>query len=164
LGYTWAIAERTLPEVNFGRKFPYKYDRRHDFHLVAVYKAKKNIELSGSWTYQSPMPFTVPLAQYERVQEPMQPYVRPSQWNIEYINSRNNIRIAAYHRLDLGISFIKQKKNGNVRTWNISVLNAYNRLNPFFYSMNRYPTSNSNKLTGTSILPVLPSFSYSLKF
>jgi hypothetical protein len=130
-----------------------------------VYKAKKNIELSGSWTYQSAMPFTVPVAQYERTDGPVQSNIVYSQWNVEYVNRRNNIRIADYHRLDLGISFIKQKKNGNVRTWNISVLNVYNRLNPFFYYVNQYSNSSANtSLTGTAILPVLPGFSYSLKF
>lgn len=163
LGYTWSIAERTLPGVNFGHAFPYKYDRRHDLHLVVVYKLRKNIELSASWTYQSPMPFTVPIAHYERIFGPMQPNIQSSPGNVEYINSRNNIRISAYHRLDLGISFIKQKKNGNIRTWNISILNVYNRLNPFFYYLDT-DIRGQAVLTGTAILPIMPSVSYSLKF
>lgn len=166
LGYTWAVANRHIPEVNYGRTFPYKYDRRHDLHLVTVYKIKKNIELSGSWTYQSAMPFTVPVARYEGTEGPVSyevPAFPPS--NVEYINSRNNIRIQVYHRLDLGINFIKQKKNGNVRTWNISVLNAYNRMNPFFYYLKQYSeTSAGAQLTGLTILPLVPAFSYSLKF
>ena len=166
LGYTWATADRTMPGANFGRTFPYKYDRRHDLHLVAVYKLRKNIELSGSWTYQSAMPFTIPVARYEATDGPMQRNVQtnfPS--NVDYINSRNNVRIAAYHRLDLGISFIKEKKNGTVRTWNISVLNAYNKLNPFYYYVNKYSANSASvQLTGTAILPIMPGFSYSLKF
>lgn len=171
LGYTWATADRKIKEVNFNRTFPYKYDRRHDVHLVAVYKVKKNIELSGSWTYQSAMPFTIPIAQYERTDGPVQPnvagpiYYQARPENIDYINSRNNVRIGAYHRLDLGISFIKQKKNGNVRTWNISVLNVYNKLNPFFYYSENYSSQTANAaFTGVAILPVMPGFSYSLKF
>lgn len=171
LGYTWATADRKIQDVNFNRTFPYKYDRRHDVHLVAVYKVKKNVELSGSWTYQSAMPFTIPIAQYERTDGPVQPnvagptYYQYQPQNIDYINSRNNVRIGTYHRLDLGISFIKQKKNGNVRTWNISVLNVYNKLNPFFYYSENYSSQSANALfTGVAILPIMPSFSYSLKF
>lgn len=170
LGYTWATANRKIETVNFGRTFPYKYDRRHDLHLVAVYKAKKNVELSGSWVFQSAMPFTIPIAQYERTDGPVQPNIPGPAWqqlpqNIDYINSRNNVRIGTYHRLDLGISWIKQKKNGNVRTWNVSVLNVYNKLNPFFYYAENYSTSSPNaKFTGLAILPVMPSVSYSLKF
>jgi hypothetical protein len=112
------------------------------------------------------MPFTIPVARYEATNEPGQPY-QPTNFptTIDYINSRNNVRIAAYHRLDLGISFIKQKKNGMVRTWNISVLNAYNKLNPFYYYVNKYSDNSATaQLTGTAILPLMPGFSYSLKF
>jgi hypothetical protein len=169
LGYTWATANRHIPEVNYGRTFPYKYDRRHDLHLVTVFKARKNIELTGSWTYQSAMPFTIPVAQYEEINEPVSPSdpFYPTYWstNIDYINSRNNVRILAYHRLDVGISFIKHKKNGNIRTWNISVLNVYNRMNPFFYFVNQYSATNATaEIIGTTLVPFLPGFSYSLKF
>ncbi len=169
LGYTWATANRNIPEVNYGRTFPYKYDRRHDLHLVAVYKPRKNIELSGSWTYQSAMPFTIPVARYESTDGPVSPNdTNPVSWwtpDVDHINSRNNVRIQPYHRLDLGISFIKHKKNGNIRTWNISVLNVYNRMNPFFYYLDKYSTSGpSAQLTGTTIVPLIPGFSYSLKF
>lgn len=169
VGYTWATVNRTIKDINFGQTFPYKYDRRHDVHLVAVYKLRKNIEVSGSWTYQSPMPFTVPIARYERAVMPvttnMPVYVSRTKPNIEFINSRNNVRVEPFHRLDLGISFIKQKKNGNVRTWSVSVLNAYNRLNPFYYTEARY-SANSPQITfkGIAITPIIPSISYSLKF
>ncbi|HUP14353.1 MAG TPA: TonB-dependent receptor, partial [Niastella sp.] len=158
LGYTWATANRKMETVNFGRTFPYKYDRRHDLHLVAVYKVKRNVELSGSWTYQSAMPFTIQIAQYERTDGPVQPNNNSSGYqnlpqNIDYINSRNNVRIGTYHRLDAGISWIKQKKNGNVRTWNISVLNVYNKLNPFFYYAENFSKNSANALfTGVAIL------------
>jgi hypothetical protein len=166
LGYTWATAKRHIPEVNYGRTFPYKYDRRHDLHLVTVYKLRKSIELSGSWTYQSASPFTIPVASYEGTNGPLTPNAPGNpQQQIDYINSRNNVRIQAYHRLDLGISFIKQKRNGHVRTWNISILNVYNRLNPFFYYVNRYSANSAMvSLSGTILVPFMPSFSYSLKF
>ncbi|MBO9202025.1 MULTISPECIES: TonB-dependent receptor [Niastella] len=166
LGYTWSNSNRTIPEVNYGRTFPYKYDRRHDLHLVLVYKLRKNIELSASWTYQTATPFTVSVANYERIYEPSTAnsyyYTQPS---INYINSRNNVRVQAYHRLDLGISFIKQKKNGITRTWNISILNVYNRKNPFTYNVKQYSSTNATaQLATSSILPIMPSISYTLTF
>lgn len=164
MAYTWAWSYRTLPEVNFGKKFPYKYDRRHDLHLVGMYKLRKNIELTGVWTYQSPQPFTIPLADYEIVQDPVRyPNWYNSNNSVEYVNGRNNVRIASYHRLDLGVNFIRHKRNGNIRTWNVSVLNAYNQKNAFFYILNTYHGREA-KLTGTTLLPIMPSFSYNLKF
>jgi hypothetical protein len=165
MAYTWAWSYRTLPEVNFGKRFPYKYDRRHDLHLVGMYKLRKNIELTGVWTFQSAQPFTIPLAEYEIVRDPVRPANGNNLDNIEYINGRNNVRIAPYHRLDLGINFIRHKRNGNIRTWNVSVLNAYNQKNAFFYLLDTYHKERKEAvLTGTTLLPIMPSFSYNLKF
>lgn len=165
MAYTWASSYRTLPEVNFGKRFPYKYDRRHDLHLVGMYKLRKNIELTGVWTFQSAQPFTIPLAEYEIVRDPVRPVNGYNLDNIEYINGRNNLRIAPFHRLDLGVNFIRHKRNGNIRTWNVSVLNAYNQKNAFFYLLDTYHKERKEAvLTGTTLLPIMPSFSYNLKF
>jgi hypothetical protein len=166
IGYTWAVSDRTIPGVNYGHTFYYKYDRRHDLHLVTIYKIRKNIEVSGSWTYQSAFPFTLPVARYEGISGPI-PSQGPDNWSpeVDYINTRNNVRISVYHRLDLGINFIKEKKSGHIRTWNISVMNAYNRMNPFFYYVDRYANNKPQvNLKGLVLLPVTPSLSYSFKF
>jgi hypothetical protein len=80
--------------------------------------------------------------------------------------SRNDFRMESYHRLDLGIQFHKQKKNG-MQTWEVSLYNAYNQANPFFYysvweSNNRGETYST--LKKVTLFPVLPSVSWSFKF
>ncbi|MBV8252033.1 MAG: TonB-dependent receptor [Chitinophaga sp.] len=166
VGYTLSWANRRNPQVNYGLEFPYKYDRRHDFHIVGVYKLRKGIELSGSWTFQSAAPFTVPVASYEGVNGPVSEN-GAHDWapGVSRINERNNARINAYHRLDVGVNFIKYKKNGLVRTWNISLLNVYNRFNPFFYYLDKYEEGRPKaRLTAVNLIPFMPSISYSLKF
>ncbi|KAA5532409.1 TonB-dependent receptor plug domain-containing protein [Taibaiella lutea] len=158
--YTLAWSNRKFDEINAGKMFPYKYDRRHTINLVGIYKLKKNIELSGAFTFQSAAPFSIPTTSFEGI---YQPGYNPYPPNVQYYPQRNNIRIQANHRLDIGISFIKEKKNGNVRTWNISVYNAYNRRNLFFYDIDNY-TKSTVEISGYSILPILPSISYNLKF
>lgn len=162
VGYTLAWANRTLPDINNGKTFPYKYDRRHTLNLVAVYKWKHGIELSGTFLYQSPTPFTLTTMEYESVHQPGpdDPY---NTYTVPYVSSRNNIRIQSTHRLDVSISFIKEKRNGNIRTWNISVYNVYNHKNLFFYEADRYE-GDQVVIKGYSIMPILPSISYSLKF
>lgn len=67
-----------------------------------------------------------------------------------------------YHRLDIGAQFHKEKKWGE-RTWEFSVFNIYNRMNPFFY----YMQANDRKeivLKQVTIFPIIPSVSYSIKF
>ena len=51
---------------------------------------------------------------------------------VKEYSTKNNFRMKAYHRLDIGIQFHKEKKWGE-RIWEISVYNVYNRKNPFFY-------------------------------
>jgi len=168
-GYTWAKTDRKIEGVNFDRRFPYKYDRRHEFKALAIYKLSKGIHISGSWVYQSATPFTLVLGEYEGISDPI-PYGygtgAAGNKRVPLVNSRNNIRLEDYHRLDISIDFVKIKRNGNQRIWNFSVYNVYNRQNPFTY----YPDGGIagggqyQELTRVTLLPILPSISYILKF
>ena len=82
---------------------------------------------------------------------------------VDYYEARNNYRMRDYHRLDLGVDFIKHKKWGE-RTWNISIYNAYNRMNPFYMDMRYNHQTNRKKLVQYTLFPILPSFSYGFKF
>lgn len=168
-GYTWAKTNRKIEGVNFDRRFPYKYDRRHEFKALAIYKLSKGIHISGSWVYQSATPFTLVLGEYEGISDPM-PYGYDTRAagneHVPLVNSRNNVRLEDYHRLDISIDFVKIKRSGNQRIWNVSVYNVYNRKNPFTY----YPDGGIagggqyQELTRVTLLPILPSISYILKF
>lgn len=179
IGHTWAKATRLFDrpgqEINGGKPFPAKYDRRHDVSLTVSHRLTDNIDLSATWVYNSGNCATLPLQTYEPLPNDFYPsgtgYVSSS---VDYIPSRNNYRYDAYHRLDLSVSFHKQKKYGR-RTWNVSVYNAYNNMNPFLM----YPSTdydyNSDSIGGVSvtavkkfkkltIFPILPSITYSYKF
>ncbi|WP_423736086.1 TonB-dependent receptor domain-containing protein [Chitinophaga caseinilytica] len=161
IGYTLGWSYRQLDGVSMGKRFPYKYDRRHDLHILAAYKLRKNIELTASWTYQSAAPLTVSVGQYMSI------YGSNLQW-ISQVSGRNNVRLLPYHRLDLGVNFTKVKKNGMIRTWNISILNAYNQFNPFFATEaawrgdERRPGKVTMQLS--NLMPFMPSVSYQLKW
>lgn len=159
--YALAWTNRSLPEINQGKTYPYKYDRRNTLNLVGVYNLKPGIELSATFVYQSASPFTMPTTQFEGVSPGQDQQERTKK--IDYIESRNNVRIQPTHRLDVGISFIKLKESGKVRTWNVSIYNVYNRQNLFYFKVNDYKGNTAN-LTGNSLLPIMPSVSYSLKF
>jgi hypothetical protein len=78
---------------------------------------------------------------------------------------KNNFRMAPYHRLDLGIQFKKEKKWGE-RTWEISVYNVYNRMNPYFYYLGYEYRNNKSYgvIKQVTLFPFVPSFSYNIKF
>jgi hypothetical protein len=71
-----------------------------------------------------------------------------------------------YHRLDIGFTHTKVK-NGKERIWNFSVYNVYNRQNPYYYFYKErkpWQGDHTTVLNEASFLPILPAFSYTLKF
>ena len=163
VGYTLSWTNRKFPTINFGNIFPYKYDRRHDFKIAAVYKVNKKVELSGNWIYGTGNSVTLPTARIN----PSAGYITGvgHQFdNLFYYSARNDGRMKAFHRLDLAINMIKKLRKGRERTWIISVYNAYSRKNPFFlYNQYNYRTD-SYDFFQISLFPILPSFSYNLTF
>ena len=69
----------------------------------------------------------------------------------------------AYHRLDAGFNFKKTTKRGNESIWNLSVYNAYCRMNPIWAAVDY---NGQGKFLGKAygIIPIIPSFSYTLRF
>ena len=165
IGYTWAHAKRQFDregmEINGGKVFPAKYDRRHDVSITVQHKFSDRFDLSGTWVFSSGNCGTLGTQIYESL---------PNAWGYApIINAleRNNFRMGNYHRLDVGMNFHKQKKHG-IRTWNLSVYNAYNHNNPFIvytdYKWNPITDSSQKVLKQVSIFPIIPSVSYSYKF
>ncbi|WMJ73193.1 TonB-dependent receptor [Cytophagaceae bacterium ABcell3] len=166
-GYTLSWTQLQFDDVNWGRKFYARYDRRHDISLVGLFKASEKIHLSSTWVYGTGNAITMPNAAFQPF-TPSEQSSRPtaSYTSYYYYEDRNQFRMAPYHRLDLSIQFIKKLKGRKVRTWDLSVYNLYNRQNPYFYFLeNTYSnTGNQTVLKQVSLFPIIPSITYNLKF
>ncbi len=164
IGYTLAWAWRQFDDINFGEQFPYKYDRRHDFSVVATYKLSDRIQLSGAWVYGTGNAITLGYSRYDsQLPRPLDGFYN---YQVQHYENRNNYRMRAYHRLDLNVDFIKEKKWGT-RTWSFGVYNAYSRQNPFFlYVDNEYNPGGEpkRKLKQVSLFPVIPAIAYKFEF
>ncbi|MBG8552505.1 TonB-dependent receptor [Hymenobacter guriensis] len=158
IGYTLAWSERKFPELNQGRLFPFKYDRRHDASLVVIHKLKENLLLSGTWVYGTGNGVTLAQGRYRLgVYEEYDDY-----------GPRNSYRMRAYHRMDLDLSHTKKKRWGEVVN-SISLYNAYSRKNPYYLYLNEGGTDvNGNEIKPSyrqiSLFPIIPSFSKSFRF
>lgn len=140
--------------------YPDKFDNRHKFNISAQYKLREGIDIYASWCYHSGNRMTLP---QQLVTSPIIPGI-DADLTTEYIYERpNNVSLPAYHRLDLGINFRKITRKGYERIWNISIYNATCRMNPFYASIRQNPDG-SFKGKSTAVFPILPSFSYTLKF
>ncbi|RYC67344.1 TonB-dependent receptor [Spirosoma sordidisoli] len=182
LGYTLSWTQWQFAELNAGKPFFPRYDRRHDISVVGIYELSKRVTLSGTWVYGTGNALTVPVANYRafRHQPGLQtlfgsngapssiaPLFDYGTDVSDYGQQKNSFRAEAYHRFDVSIQFHKQKKH-HERTWEFSLYNAYNRRNPFFYQLESV-SQGQGQLSRTalfrySVFPVVPSFSYNFKF
>ncbi len=167
IGYTLSWADRKFENLNFGKTFPAKYDRRHDLSLALTHKFSDKFDIGLTWVYGTGNSITLGVQQY--------PSQLPQSYSpITYYNGRNGYKMPAYHRMDISMNFHKQKKHG-VRTWSVGFYNAYSRQNPFYlywgydtisgYNNDGYYYEDSEPaLKKVSLFPIIPSISYTYKF
>lgn len=98
---------------------------------------------------------------------PVATYRGPNGQEIEVYSGRNSNRLPAYHRMDVGLKWTKQKKR-HERAWVLNIYNVYNRLNTFFVYRNTQWDYNANTIknvfTKVTLFPIIPSISYQFKF
>lgn len=154
--YTLMYNTRQFAQINQGRVFPSRYDRRHNFNLVGIYQFSKKFTLSGTWTFNTGFAYTLPQGIYPSPTAP-DPYAE-----IYIYGDRNNARARANHRLDLSAQyFIRNKKY--LQTWSFGIYNCYNRQNPFFITVAYNPQGNRS-LYQLSLLPIIPHLNYQIAF
>jgi hypothetical protein len=174
LGYGLIWSDRQFAELNQGNRFPSKYDNRHKINIVAAYRLSPKLELNAGWTYMTGNRMTLMLEDYLNFSaggfDPALALTNPFQedW-VRYYEERNNVRLPAYHRLDLGLNIYRSLKNGRTGIWNISVWNAYNRMNPIAIRTNTmYSDRDKRKVSPhfqtIGLFPLIPSISYTYKF
>jgi hypothetical protein len=170
VGYTLSWSKRKFDNISFGEWFPYRYDRRHDISIVVNHSFSKRIDVGATWVYGTGTAVTLPVMAYTRTVWPvtkqsMMNSFLPGPSTIMAFEGRNGYRMPAYHRLDIGINFHKEKKWGT-RTWSFGAYNAYNRQNPFFMTQTLFQPGNGPMLVQfkqLSLFPVIPYFSYNFK-
>jgi len=160
IGYTLAWSKRKFSELNLGKEYPYKFDRRHDVSIVGNYKFNERINMGVVWVYGTGNSITLPTQRYAPIDELYYKYSKVEDI-IEYYSNKNNYKLPAYHRLDVSINFTKQKKKG-IRTWSYGVYNLYNQQNAYMIYVKE--VNGENKLYQKSLFPVIPYFSYNYKF
>jgi hypothetical protein len=163
-GYTLSWVRNQFDLLNNGDWFYPMQDQRHNLNIFLSYKWKKNRILSASWVYASGQPFTAPLYGIRLYQfhfDDRGPLITPNHYS-----NRNAFRMVPTHRLDLGIQFLKEKKRGT-RIWDLSIYNAYNRINPYFIlsGIEDYGTPSArHTLYYIGLFPMLPSVAYRFEF
>ena len=161
--YGLAWADRQYEAINNGQRYPYKFDRRHEFKLALMYRVHDWMDLSANWIYSTGLAFSPPLGQYE--------IFIPGLGLVTAIDfgQKNAYRMPAYHRLDAGANFYLQT-GSCTHTINIGVYNFYNRKNPLYYDLRSTyrleggMVKTQREFVQAWLLPMLPSLNYSVQF
>ncbi len=159
VGYTLSWTWRKFSDLNEGKKYPAKYDRRNDLTVVGMYQLSKRWKVSATFVYGTGNAATLPQRFYIMGGVLTQEYSRINQY-----------RLPSYHRLDL--SAVLQGKRNDQRKmkteWVFSLYNAYSRANPYFiyYDQEGSPYNGTLKVQAkqVSIFPVIPAVTWNFKF
>lgn len=161
IGYTLSKTTRTFPDINDGEEFYAKYDRRHDFEVIA------NYSLNSRWTFSAVFVY----ATGNTATMPVDFYLIEGNVVTEY-GKRNSYRMPDYHRMDLSATWnLKPLKVQSMAVENslvFSIYNLYNRLNPYFIYIDYDGDALDGDLTAhaklVSVFPILPSVTWNFRF
>jgi hypothetical protein len=171
VGYTLAWTTRSFPDINNGKPFFPRYDRRHELSIVGMYPITKRASLSASWTFYTGNAVTLPTGRVFMQGAPGTTSSNDLFVATPLYTDRGNYRMPDYHRLDLSLVYKLRPKNGSSDI-TISAYNAYSRLNPYFISFEPARTNSTAKSAvpaplqakAVTLFPILPSISYNFRF
>ena len=139
IGYALAWTRRTFPELNDGRPFPPKHDRRHDLSFVASYEV-------GAWRLGANLAYATGQAFTPVSESPVQ---------------RNSARLQPYHRLDVSASRSFGLWGADSEFY-VQIFNVYSRRNEWFVQLDSVdPEVDPRKIKQ---LPIIPTLGFNFSF
>ena len=108
--------------INRGEWFPANFDQLHQLNVLLKIKVTPVQFAHFSFTYRSGRPISVPISVYQLSTSVVPNY-----------SLRNQFRVPAYHRLDVGYTIDKTRARtkGFRSSFSFSLYNLYNRRNAF---------------------------------
>lgn len=153
ISYTLSKTERQIDGINNSEWYNARQDRTHDLSLVGIYDITKKLSVSATFVYYTGNAITLPSGKY---------YVdNQVQW---LYTERNGGRMPEYHRLDVGVTWIRKQTEKYESSWNFSVFNAYGRENAYSLSFRENESKTGTEVVQTSLFKMIPSVTYNFKF
>lgn len=154
ISYTLSRTERQIDGINNGNWYSARQDATHDISVVGIFDLNEKWSLSATWVYNTGNAATFPSGKYE------------VDGNVQfYYTERNGYRMPDYHRLDIGATWVKKKKEKFESSWNFSIYNAYGRKNAYTIDFVEDPNDPSKTIAEkTYLFTFMPSISYNFKF
>ena len=158
ISYFLGKTRRKFPDINKGKEYYPKYDRRNSISIVGIYKINKRWSANFAWTYGTGQAFTQAVGHYQ-----MQYLNR----NIWYVigEDKNTSRLPAYHRMDIGVRYERKVSKFNLNKWSfyLQIFNLYNRRNIWFRNVD-FTEDMTPEVLEVKMLPLVPTFGLELYF
>ena len=182
VSYTLSKADRRFPDgsINNGCRYPYEYDRRHVVHIVVQQQFTPHVDFNVSWNYSSGGYVSLAKQQSIYILPESNTGSAPTTYGEDYYSGRNNYHLKPRHQLDLSLNVHHTTRHGE-RIWNFSLINAYLHKNQdFAWTVVKYEsqpvvdpetgrvsyveTASRKVIKQVTIIPILPSVSYTYRF
>jgi len=158
ISYTLSYSHRRFSDLNEGRVFPHRYDRRHDISIALVRELGRR-KISVIWVYSTGHAVTLSTSRYTHEGA-----------IIDLYSEHNGFRVPAYHRLDLSLHF--PRDSAKPSEFILSFYNMYSRRNTFFIetkdNQNVDPYigyyNEQRTIKKFTLFPIIPSLSYRFYF
>ena len=157
ISYTLSKSIRSFDNIEAGRYFYAKHDRRHDLSITNSFQINEKWSVAAVFVYATGNAMTLPVSRYLIQGNVINTY-----------SERNAFRMPAYHRMDVSLTYLHKKTERWESEWNFSIYNIYNRQNPYYIF---FQTNGSIKnyslavnIKPVSLFPVVPSLSWKFNF
>ena len=162
IGYTLSWSVRQFDNLNSGRKYYSKYDRRHDFSLVLTYKLLDNLNFGLTWIYATGQRYTLPPGQFI-----FEPVGTGGSEQVQFnYTGLNTAQFHDYHKLDLNFNYSFKMFNSDFEAY-LNLYNLYNRHNAFAQYVVLEENENGEQvpfLKQITLFPFIPSVGISIYF
>ena len=166
--YTWSKVSHRFLDLDQGKSFSPRQDRRHVLNFVQSYKFSKKWSLSYTFNFSSGQAVTLPL--YSIYSNDIKLPSNANASNNLLIfdqGERGGSRMKSFHKLDIGakkeIIILKKFKS----ELDFGVYNLYNRRNSYFYTIGSKNNPNGTKspiIQSVSLIPIIPYISVKANF
>ncbi|SEP32326.1 TonB-dependent Receptor Plug Domain [Flavobacterium sp. CF108] len=157
LSYTLSWSDRNFDELNNGKTYFAKYDRRHNLSVVGMYDLNSKWNFGVTQIFGSGNRFTMPTSWYFINNNPVKEY-----------SGYNNAQMPDYIRTDISANYYFIKTLKKESALNFSIYNAFNVSNPVYVVLDVEVNEDKSKVVVKQekkvLYRILPSVSWRFKF
>ncbi|KAF2511910.1 TonB-dependent receptor [Flavobacterium foetidum] len=157
LSYTLSWSDRNFDELNNGKTYFAKYDRRHNLSVVGMYDLNAKWNFGITQIFGSGNRFTMPTSWYFVNNNPVKEYA-----------GYNNAQMPNYIRTDISANYYFVKTSKKESALNFSIYNTFNISNPIYVVLDVEVNENKDKVVVKQeekvLYRILPSVSWRFKF